>query len=231
MNQYRRPEPYAGIYEISDAARIVHVSSRFPETLPAVNNRHIIRWIRKGLALPSLAEVPGRELYIAFEDLISMRIIALLRAVGVSWKGIYTTEHWLRDQTGAARPFATEALWTAGREVFFDREGEMIAASLGGQFPFASLVQQYLVPVAGLTFDNSGIANSWAPHEHNEHIVLKPTVQFGAPCIRGTRIPTRTLWIMRCGGDSLDFIADAYRLDAQQVEEAIKWERRLASAA
>ena len=226
--EHTKSKRYPGIYEISDAARIVHVTSRFPHNSHPVNNRHIIRWIRKGLALPALAEVPGRELLISFEDLISMRVIALLRAVGVSWKKIYVTEAWLREHTGVDRPFASEKLWTAAHEVFLGREGALIAASLGGQYPFPELVEMYLVPVGGLTFGKYGLADSWTPHDH---IVLRPNVQFGAPCIRGTRIPTRTLWGMYEGGDSVDFIASVYGLEPGQVREAIQWENRLAAAA
>ena len=221
-------EPYAGIYEVSDVARMVRATARLPDVPYTVNSRHIIRWIRKGLALPPLAEVPGRELLISFEDLISMRVIALLRASGVTWRKIYVAERWLREYTGASRPFATEVVWTASHEIFADREGAFIAASLGGQYPFLELVKQYLVPVAGLTFDERRIAASWSP---DEDILLDPTIQFGEPCIRGTRIPTRTLWSMREGGDPSDFIASVYSLKPRQVEEAIAWENRLAAVA
>lgn len=177
--------------------------------------------------MPSLAEVPGRQLLISFQDLISMRVIALLRANGVSFKRIYIAERWLREYTGARRPFATEVLWTASRQIFTDSRGVLIAASLGGQYPFNELVEQHLVPVAGLTFDGRGLADSWRP---SEAILIKPTVQYGAPCIRGTRIPTRTLWDMHQGGDPVEFIASVYRLEEEQVEEALQWEIRLAAA-
>ena len=228
MKEYVYPEPYAGIYEVPDVARIVQVTSRFPHNSHPINNRHIIRWIRKGLALPALAELPGRELLISFEDLVSMRVIALLRAVGIKWAKIYATEDWLRKYTGVHRPFASERLWTAVHEVFLDREGALIAASLGGQYPLPQLVDMYLVPVGGLTFSQYGLADSWTPHDE---IILRPNVQFGAPCIRGTRIPTRTLWGMYEGGDSVEFIADVYGLEPRQVREAIQWENRLAAAA
>jgi uncharacterized protein (DUF433 family) len=229
MNVQTLLRPYTGIYEISDAARIVQVGSRFPEHPPyPVNNRHIIRWVRKGLALPRLADVPGGDLYISFEDLISMRVIALLRAVGVTWDKIYTAERWLREYTGVDRPFASQELWTAGPDIFLDRKGALIAASMGGQYPFPALVERYLVPVAGLTFSRLRLADSWMP---KDHILLTPDVQFGAPCIRKTRIPTRTLWDMYKGGDSVPFIARVYRLDREQVEEAIEWENQLEEAA
>ena len=223
-------DPYQGIYEVSDAARIIRATSTFLETPYLINNRHVLRWIRKGLSLPALKNVPGREMVVSFGDLISMRVITLLRINGVSWQKIYETERWVREYAGAPRPFATEQFWTAFHEVFADYEGQLLAASLGGQYPFLELVADRLIPIAGLTFDDLGIADSWTPLPV-EDILMKPSIQFGAPCIRGTRITTQTAWEMHQGGDSVDFIARVYKLEPEQVESAIEWENRLAARA
>jgi uncharacterized protein (DUF433 family) len=220
---------YEGIYEISEAARIIRATSSFLETHYLINNRHILRWIRNGLSLPALREVPGRELVISFADLISMRVIALLRINGVPWKKIHEAETWIRKNIGAPRPFATERFWTALREVFVDKEGDLLAASMGGQYPFIELLKDRLVPVAGLTFED-GIADSWTP-KPIEEVLIKPTIQFGAPCIRGTRITTSTVWGMNQGGDSVDFIARVYHLEPKRVQKAIEWENYLVAAA
>ena len=220
---------YEGIYEVSNAARIIRATSSFLETRYLINNRHVLRWIRKGLSLPALRDVPGRELAISFADLISMRVIALLRINGVSWKKIYETERWVRRNVGAPRPFATERFWTALHEIFVDKEGALLAASMGGQYPFVELVGERLVPVAGLTFED-GIASSWTPAPIQQ-VLMKPTIQFGAPCIRGTRITTEAVWEMNQGGDSVAFIARVYDLEPEQVKRAIDWENLLVAAA
>ena len=123
---------YEGIYEVSEAARIIRATSAFLETPYLVNNRHILRWIRNGLSLPALREVPGKDLVISFADLISMRVIALMRINGISWKKIHEAEAWVRKTIGAPRPFATERFWTALHEIFVDKEGALLAASMGG---------------------------------------------------------------------------------------------------
>ena len=46
-----------------------------------------------------------------------MRVIAALRAAGVSWPRIHAAETWLRQHTGCQRPFATEQLWTDQSDV------------------------------------------------------------------------------------------------------------------
>ncbi len=193
-----------------------------------VTNRHLIRWIRHGLALPALSSVPGRQLVIAFEDLISMRVISLLRAIGIGFPAIYRAERSLRDITGARRPFATEVVWTEASNIFLRRESELIAASLGGQYAITELFEDYLWPIAGLDFNERRIAVAWRPYTD---VLLKPAIQFGAPCILGTRIPTRAIWAMVRGGDSIDFLSRSYGVDEIKIRHAAEWEQRLEGAA
>ena len=210
---------FEGIYEAPEAAR--YITSTFHPNLPfIIYSRKVVRWIRLGLATPELKEIPGRQLLLTFEDLISMRIIAALRAAGVSFRKIHIAENWLRRYTGHRRPFATEMLWTERSDVFIDLKRQYIAASRFGQYAF-EILEEYLIPVHGLMFDKSGIAISWEPQDG---ILLDPVVQFGAPCIKGTRIPTDALWSMIKAGDSMEFIANSYDLSATEVERAVTWE-------
>ena len=79
----------------------------------------LIRWIRRGLTCiaRTLSDVHGRDLLIDFEDVISLRVIAALRAVGVSWREIYRSGEWLKSTTRVSRPFATDWLWAGQGEV------------------------------------------------------------------------------------------------------------------
>lgn len=217
-------DKFEGIYDVPGAARYLLASRMADETYP-VSSRNLIRWIRKGLTLPSLADVPGKELLITFEDLISMRVIAALRSYNVSWGRIYEAEQWLREFVGHPRPFATEQLWTAHSEVFTKFSEQLISASRYGQMAL-DIVAQYLIPISGLKFDKE-VAAEWQPRQW---IVLDPQVQFGAPCIGGTRVPTRTIWGMVQAGDSPSMVTRAFKLEPEEVDAAIEWENTLAAA-
>lgn len=216
-------EHFEGIYDIPSTARYL-LAARMAHELYPVRPRRLIRWIRNGLALPDLATIPGRQLLITFEDMISVRIIAALRAAGIIWPKIYEAERWLRKETGHARPFATEQLWTEYSEVFVDFRESLIAASRSGQLAM-DIIKQYLIPVAGLMFEG-GLACAWEPREM---VLLDPSVQFGAPCIKGTRIPTRSVWGMVRGGDSSELVMRAYRIDKRELIAALDWEDSLAA--
>jgi len=195
-----------------------------------VHSRNLIRWIKVGLSSPALAGVPGRELLITFEDMVSMRVIALLRALGVSWPKIHRAEQWLRQQTGYHRPFAVKRVWTETVDVFADFPPGFIAASRQGQLAFVELIDQYLQPVEDMTFIRHNgvyIAETWTPHLD---ILMHPRIQFGEPCVAGTRTPTRMLWRMFNGGDSIPYLSHAFKLEEEQIEHALEWEDRLKAA-
>jgi uncharacterized protein (DUF433 family) len=215
---------FVGIYQVPEAARYLLASRMASEVYP-VSSRRLIWWIRRGLVLPSLAQVPGRQLLITFQDLISMRIIAALRAAGVGWRKIYIAERWLRDQTGQPRPFATELLWTERSDVFAEFQRQLIAASRHGQLAM-DLLRTYLIPVRGLTFGRDQVVTTWEPQKA---IVLDPLIQFGAPCVRGTRIPTRAIWGTVRAGDSVELVRGSYRISEEELQAAVSWEDALAA--
>jgi len=217
------PKLSEGIYDAPSAAKYLLAARMANEAYP-VTSRHLIRWIRNGLALPQLAVVPGRELLITFEDLISMRVIAALRSAGVSWPKIYRAEDWLRDQTHHPRPFATEEVWTEHSEVFASFRDMLIATSRYGQIAM-DIMKDFLIPVSGLAFERR-IARRWEPRSL---VLLDPSIQFGAPCIRGTRIPTRSIWGMIRAGDSEALAMRAYKITQEEVNAAVAWEDSLAA--
>ena len=213
---------FTGLYEMSEASLYLQ-ASREADWVYRVDSSKLIRWIRKGLSDRDLVDIRGVDLLIGFEDLISLRIIAALRSAGVSFKVIYDAERWLREVSDHPRPFATEALWTEGSQVFVQMCDRLIAASRSGQMAF-ELLKDSLIPVHGLAFDCQGVVLDWEPREG---ILLSPDIQLGAPCVKGTSIPTSSVWGMIEAGDSVEYVMRSYHLERQEVESAIEWENEL----
>ena len=156
-----------------------------------------------------------------------MRVINALRNAGVSLPAINQAQRWLQNETGIERPFATEFLWAGQGESFAEWSEDMVSIRRFGQIAF-DFLQDYLTKVDDLRFSQStGMANQWEPQQG---IVLEPQVQFGTPCIKGTRIPTRTLSGMVEAGDSVEWVAAAFGLSQQEVQVACDWEIRLRTA-
>ena len=217
---------FCGIYGVPEVARYLKAVPHAQDVYP-VSSTKLLRWIRRGMASPDLVTAHGTEMVIDFEDLISMRVVASLRAVGVKWTEIRRAREWLQKATRTERPFATEYMWAGQGEVFVDWTHRLISASRRGQYALG-ILQDYLIPIHGLEFDDdTRLATSWEPVDG---VVLQPRIQFGAPCIKGTRIPTRTVWGMVEAGDSVDWVAGAYGISSDEVTAACGWESLLQAA-
>lgn len=73
---------------------------------------------------------------------------------------------------------------------------------------------------------HDGRVVAWRPVDR---ISAAPSIQFGATCIDGTRLPTRALYDASLGGDTPAVIARLYGIAEADVESAITWERSLAA--
>jgi len=229
-----KSEEFSGIYVAPKAALYLTATLRADIPSPAqripINSRNLINWIRAGLVSRELLNIKGWELVLSFEDLVSMRVIAALRSFGMSWPQIHEAEQYLRERTGYHRPFAVKQIWTDMAHIFSELETIFLSVSRHGQIAFPSLLEEYLQPVGDMTFnprEDIFVAATWTP---NTDVLLDPLIQYGEPCISGTRIRTRILAQMIHGGDSIPYIEKAFNLTEPQINHALEWENRLKAA-
>ena len=209
-----------GIYVIAEAALYIKAAPH-AETLYPITQRTLRGWVRQRCVSDGQDEFP-----VVFDDLIAMRLIAALRSAGVSQRGISECELLMQEETGLEHPMAAETLWGGDGPGFAELGRCLMDAGSRGQAAL-SLVRRHLIPAQDLVFDeSSGQAISWEPQPG---IALNPLIQFGAPCIKGTRIPTAALAGMVAAGDSVGSTAHAYRISTYDVEAACDWERRVQS--
>lgn len=221
---------YAGVYPVLDAALYIRATTPLVDKDENVtlrlSTRHLYAWVREGLAGNYLFGLRGNDLALTFLDLITMRMVAIFRSHGIKPSEIKKAHDNLRDARGWPHPFAMEPIWVSGPDIYI-QEGPFIVAVSRWQAAF-DFIREFLIPVHNIHFDAQKEASSWEP---NPGIVLDPQVAFGAPCIKGTRIPTETLWALHEAGDSIELIASAYGLSPRRVRSAIAWEEELEKSA
>ncbi len=222
------PAPYAGIYLLTEAAS--YLLAGLPHTRRRPTSRRIHWWIKTGLIAPHLGEMHGRERVIDFADLISCQAITSFQAKGIPLQRIRKAEQYFRDLYDVDKPFAHRAFWYCPPDIFTKLDdGIIVAGTRGGQLAL-SILEEWLTHLrVGIAFsdkDQYGKAMIWYPQPG---ISLRPNVQFGQPCIRGTRIPTSAIWSYVNAGDPSSYIASAYDLKVEEVEQAVAWENRLRS--
>ena len=200
----RKPEPLLGrgIYDIAEAARIV---GRHPET--------VARWTRGTDPLHHVED----DRIISFLDLISLWVISELARRGVPRPEIRAGGKYVAENVGTPYPFAHQKLATVGAGFFSEFEA-WVDVGKGGQGSFPEVIEGLLNPIE---FGPDLLASIWRP---TNGVWLNPNVQAGAPCIDGTRVPTKVVASLKAVGEHVEDIADDLRLEVTQVHAALQYE-------
>lgn len=204
-----------GIYGLSDLRSFLSLYGT-PE-----DGKQAGRWLKQ--VLNPVEHSRWRADY-SFSDLVSLFVVRQLRLRGVKPRKIRTAEQYLRERWATDRPFAREDIKTDGVEVFCedDIEGGVVeVASRRGQAAIREAVAEGLASV----FYDEGSAVYWTPMPG---VLIDPRVQFGAPVVEGTRIPTDAVFgvVKQLG------IARAMRrfdLSAEHIDKALAFEERIAT--
>ncbi len=205
-----------GIYDVAEVARLLRRG-----------RCQIEGWTRDSWTRPSLL-IGELGAFFSFWDLISLRVVAELFARRVPHAQIAIGARHLATRLGTNRPFAHEHLATVGSGFFAEISGTWEDAGLSGQQAFGHMVEPLLRPIV---FNDDHMAAIWRPAEG---VWVNPAVQAGAPCIDGTRVPTRLVasLVRNDEGEESEHLADVcddYRLTPDQVQQAVNYELQLAA--
>ena len=231
----REKPSLAGVYPIADVTALIQATRPEKQSvelvehrsaLDRINSQHLYRWVKDGLAGNYLVGLRGKQVALTFLDLVSMRLISVFRAYGVSSAEIRAVHQEVQETRGWTHPFAMEPLWVSRLRMLVVREEKKLPINLARneKWRAALIFRDYFMGPHRLAFNGDLQAEAWEPEQG---IVLDPKISFGEPCLSGTRIATQTLWALHAAGDTVERIADAYELPVEKIEAALAWERRL----
>lgn len=191
-----------GIYDVVDAARMIR---RDPYT--------VVRWVLGERPLHVAPQLP----LLCFLDVISLYVISELRRNGVSFREIRRGSEYLTRKLNTSYPFAHKRLATAG-EAFLAEIEEWLDVGKHGQHAFQITIQDVLQPI---DYGGEELATIWRPAEG---VWVNPLVQAGAPCIDGTRVPTRLIADLTTAGENPMDLAEDFALNVSQINDAVAYE-------
>jgi len=218
-------ELYAGIYQPTEVARYLRAAWKGENWPPS--SQKIGAWIRSGLIAPDRYKAPNGDVIIDFADLVSCQAVAVLRQAGFSLQQIRKVDAELTRLFKVQKPFAYRDVYYRTPDIIAEEGGTLVSGTRHGQtvMPFVTMWMERLPNT--LLFDQHTLrAEAWIPALG---VTLDPGIQFGDPCISGTRIPTSAVWSFVHAGDSLEFVAESYGLQVVDVERAVAWEERVRS--
>ena len=224
----------SGVYLVRDAALLVSVTAPTVDvsTAPKASTlrpstRHLYRWVNEGLGGRYLEGLHRNDVALTFLDLISMRMIAAMRSVGLRPRDILDAHKRLEVRLGWSHPFAMQPIWAQGPVMVIREAGIPFDITRPWQRAF-DFILEYLTPIHDLVFGPDEVPRVWTPRPG---ITLDPGMRMGEPCIEGTRIPTDVIWGFNQAGESVAVLSATYDVEPESIQAAISWEEELAKAA
>ena len=214
---------FAGIYGVPEASKYLSNTPPFCNG-NSISTEKIRYWIRTSVPVINQLDLPIPRHLISFNDLISMRMVAIMRSRDVQLEDIRKAESYIRKTFNIKYPFINRAVWTCGSDVFIKLADYLLSASKSGQQAMEFLKDWVEKVELDMKFDQENYVESWNPYAD---ITLDPKIQIGMPCISDTRIPSRSIYRKLVAGDSPEILSDLYDIDLTQIEHVIQWEKRL----
>lgn len=137
----------------------------------------------------------------------------------------------LQREFNSRHPLAEHRFETYGKDIFVEKYGDLIDVGRDGQLAMRQLLQEYLTRVE---HDPSGRAARLYPFvrlsgtNQPKTVVINPYVSFGKPVIAGTGLPTHVVAERYKAGDSIPEIARDYGRKEEEINDAIRYELRIA---
>lgn len=130
-------------------------------------------------------------------------------------------------------PLIDQRFETDGVDLFIRRFGELINLSQPNQKIMREVLGEHL---RRIEFGRDNFPDRLYPFsgtslgDERRTIVIDPRIAFGRRVIAGTGIPTRAVAERYAAGESIESLAEDYRRDRAEIEDAIRSEYELAAA-
>jgi uncharacterized protein (DUF433 family) len=181
--------------------------------------------------LIDIADPAGRLL--SFRNLGELHVLSSIRRVHqVRMPAVRQAIDYLRERLNSDHPLLEKKMLTDGKDLFIEQYENLVTISRQGQMAMKEILAVYL---RRIEWDNGGKPVRLFPFtrdrygESPELIAIDPRIRFGKPCISGTRIPTSIIAERHQAGDSIELLATDYGRKAEEIEEAIRYESRIAA--
>ena len=166
---------------------------------------------------------------LSFINLIEAHVLVALRQTHrIPLPKIRDAALWLRKELASEHPLAELQIETDGFNLFVRHLNQIISASEKGQVVIRNVMERYLQRIER---DAQGVPTSFYPFTTRDvtgntprDIVINPSIAFGRPVVRGTRIATSAICERYAAGEGLLDIAKDYDLEMTIVEEALRSE-------
>jgi uncharacterized protein (DUF433 family) len=193
---------------------------------------------REGLFKPVIeAQRHQGKLALSFVNLVELHVLSALRRVHeLPLHKVRKSLDYLRRRYGGVKNLLADLdLLTDGLDIWLEELGSLVSLSGEGQTGIREVLKAHLRRVererTGRALRLFPFIRTAAAADEPRTIMIDPEISFGYPVLVGTGIPTRAIVDRFNGGDTIHELAEDYHRPPEQIEEAIRWERRPERAA
>jgi uncharacterized protein (DUF433 family) len=198
-------------YDIASAARFIHMS---PSTLR--------NWAHGTHGFQPVLEVPQRGV-LSFINLTEAYVLyAMRRRYEIPLPRVGTAIDYVEREMNVDHPLAFQQFKTDKVDLFVETAAGNVNASKRGQLRNAALMA--LERVEWESDRPIALFPLLRDRDEARPVKISPFVAFGNPVITGTRIPTRVVWQRFHAGESIEDLVRDYRLEKDDIEEAVRAE-------
>lgn len=141
---------------------------------------------------------------------------------------------YLRTRLGSGRPLIDRQFRTNGIDLFVEHARTLLNVSQQGQ---EAMRGEFELALARIELDRKGMPVRLFPFSRNPSseqqqprtVVIDPRLAFGRPVLSTVAVPTAIIVDRFRAGDSLADMAQDYGVAAADIEEALRFEQRLAA--
>jgi len=219
------------LYPIADAARITRLARATARDW-VLGRRYVTRSGQQRSAPLIRCADPARGM-LSFTNLIELHVLSVLRGKRVRMERIRSATKFIHERLGTEHPLADVDVRTDLVDIYVEYFGQLISAS-SAQAQLRPVVESYLHRIDR---DERGIARRLFPVTRSDSeggprlIVIDPARRFGRPVLVKANVETATIAERFLAGDSTRALALDFAIDEAAIEEAIRFEQGLRSAA
>jgi len=182
---------------------------------------------------PVIAPADSRNRLLSFANLCELHVLsAIRRKHGVTLPKVRDTIDYVGQKLGLQRPLLDGQFQTNGIHLFVDHASRLLNVSQQGQEAMRGDFERLLQRIE---HDASGAPVRLYPFtrpnsaDGNRVVVLDPRLAFGRPVVVPASVKTDVIRDRFNAGDSLAEMARDYRVEQSVIEEALRFEQRLAA--
>lgn len=221
-------------YAAAEAARILNLP---PATLKAWCFGQAYRSSEGARRMfhPVIRPADPKRRLLSFSNLCELHVLSAIRRLHrIPLPKVRDSVSYLRTRLDSDRPLLDREFRTNGIDLFVKHASKLLNVSKQGQ---EALRGEFEVALARIERDHTGTPvrlfpfsrSSATEKEQPKAVVIDPRLSFGRPVLLRVAVPTEVIVDRFRAGDSVPEMAGDYGVGQEEIEEALRFEQRLAA--